>query len=321
MAGAVRLHEHRDFAAFVTAAAAENDLSEQFVEKDYWITQILEVVARTLPERAIFKGGTSLSKGWGMLDRFSEDIDLFVNPTVEPALTGRAIDRTLKQLKTDVAALGGLEFLPGESNTIGGFGRIDTFRYASRYPSIAGFPTTVRLEPGVQSGEQPTATMPISSLVGDLLHARAAADLGVEGLDPFRMTLLHFRRTFVEKLFAIHGKIERLKADGHPLGRDARHYADIHVLAGQPEVLAMLHSDEYALICADYDEKSRAFFPAGHRPPEGLRFAASDALFPPDELRAQIEPDYERECQRLFFRPHPPFDAVLERLRGIRDLL
>lgn len=125
----MRLHEHRDFAAFVTAAAAENDLSEQFVEKDYWITQILDVVARTLPERAIFKGGTSLSKGWGLLDRFSEDIDLFVNPAVEPALTGRAVDRILKQLKTDVAALGGLEFVADGSNTIGGFGRIDTFRY------------------------------------------------------------------------------------------------------------------------------------------------------------------------------------------------
>lgn len=318
----MRLHEHRDFAAFVTAAAAENDLSEQFVEKDYWITHILNVVARTLPERAIFKGGTSLSKGWELLDRFSEDIDLFVNPTVEPALTGRAIDRMLKRLKTDVESIGGLEFVADESNTIGGFGRIDTFRYESRYPQVAGFPTTVRLEPGVQSGEQPTASLPISSIVGDLLSTRGVAtDLGVEGLDPFAMTLLHFRRTFVEKLFAIHGKIERLKADGHPLGRDARHYADIHVLAGQPEVLAMLRSTEYALICADYDEKSRAFFPAGHRPPEGLRFAASDALFPSDELRAQIEPDYERECQRLFFRPHPPFGAVLERLLSIRDLL
>ena len=174
----------------------------------------------------------------------------------------------------------------------------------------------------MQSGEQPTAAVPISSIVGDLLSARGVvADLGVEGLDPFLMTLLHFRRTFVEKLFAIHGKIERLKQDGHPLGRDARHYADIHVLAGRPEVLAMLRSQEYAAIRADYDAKSRLFFPAGHRPPEGLRFAASDALFPSDELRARIEPDYELECQRLFFRPHPPFDAVLERLQGIRDLL
>jgi len=55
----MKLHEHDDFAAFVTAAAAENDLAEAFIEKDYWITEILRVVADTLGERAIFKGGTS----------------------------------------------------------------------------------------------------------------------------------------------------------------------------------------------------------------------------------------------------------------------
>jgi hypothetical protein len=42
------------------------------------------------------------------------------------------------------------------------------------------------------------------------------------------MTLLHYRRTFVEKLFALHGKIIRLQIEGHPLGRDARHYADLY---------------------------------------------------------------------------------------------
>jgi len=268
----VRLHEHPDFAAFVTAATAEPDLAEAFVEKDYWITEILRVIATTLPDRAIFKGGTSLLL---------------------------------------------------ESNTIGGFGRIDTFAYRSGFSAIAGFPSTVRLEPGIQSGNQPTQNVEISSFVADLLRRRGATgDLpNMDGLDPFTMTLLHFRRTFVEKLFALHGKVERLKTDGYPLGRDARHYADIHVLAGTGEVLAMLNSDEYAAIEADYDANSRAFFPKSYRPPDGLTFAASDALFPPDELRATIEADYERECTRLFFRPHPPFDHVLARLREIRTLL
>lgn len=255
MASQVRLHEHDDFAAFVTAAAAESDLAEAFVEKDYWITEILRVIADTLPGRAIFKGGTSLSKGWGLLDRFSDDIDLFVDPAVEPELAKRAVDRVLKQLATDVETIGGLSLT--ESNTIGGRGRVDTFTYESRFPAIAGFPPTVRLEPEVQSGRQPTADVQISSLVSDLLRDRGAhEDLGdVEGLYPFQMTLLHFRRTFVEKLFAIHGKVERLKADGHPLGRDARHYADIHVLAGRDEVLSMLRSDEYEEIRRDYDAK------------------------------------------------------------------
>jgi hypothetical protein len=230
VAGEVKLHEHPDFAAFLTAAAAERDLSEQFVEKDYWITEVLRVIAATLPGRAIFKGGTSLSKGWGLLDRFSEDIDLFVDPTVEPALAKRAIDRTLKQLSADVTAIGGLD--PVEVRSIKGFGRIDTFRYVSNYPQLAGFPPTVRLEPGVQSGRHPTADVQLTSIVAALIVTRGAAEeVATDGLDPFTMTLLHFRRTFIEKLFAIHGKVERLKLDGHPLGRDARHYADCRLPA------------------------------------------------------------------------------------------
>jgi hypothetical protein len=322
VAGQVRLHEHEDFTSFLTAAAAESELPEVFVEKDYWITEILRVIAKTLPDRAVFKGGTSLSKGWGLLDRFSEDIDLFVDPKVEPALRGRTIDRTLRRLKQDVEAIGGLEFVKADSRTIGGRGRMDTFRYRSRYPATQGFPPTVRLEPGVQSGRQPTETLQISSIVGDLLIARGVIDqLNVTGQEPFSMTLLHFRRTFVEKLFAIHGKVERLKQEGKSLGRDVRHYADLYVLAGRPQVLDMLASSEYESIRLDYDEKSRVYFSNSHRPPKGLRFASSDALFPSEELRARIEPGYEEECRRLFFRPSPPFAEVLERFQGIRELL
>jgi hypothetical protein len=77
----VRLHQHPDFAAFVTATSAGHHLREPFVEKDYWITEILRTIATTLPDRAIFKGGTGLAKGRGLLDRFSEDVDLFGGAT------------------------------------------------------------------------------------------------------------------------------------------------------------------------------------------------------------------------------------------------
>ncbi len=145
----------------------------------------------------------------------------------------------------------------------------------------------MRLEPGVQSGRQPTEARQISSIVGDMLTVDGAANqLDVSELEPFSMTLLHFRRTFVEKLFAIHGKVERLKQEGVPLGRDVRHYAGLFVLAGRPEVLDMLASPEYESIRLDYDEKSRAYFANSHRPPKGLRFASSDAMFPSEDLQA-----------------------------------
>jgi predicted nucleotidyltransferase component of viral defense system len=76
MAGEVKLFEHEDFEQVILRAADHHGLSEQFIEKDYYITEILRIVSTRMGERVIFKGGTSLSKGWGLIRRFSEDIDL-----------------------------------------------------------------------------------------------------------------------------------------------------------------------------------------------------------------------------------------------------
>jgi predicted nucleotidyltransferase component of viral defense system len=61
----MRLFEHPEFEQAMLRAAAELDVSEQFVEKDYYVTEILRIVAGRLGDRVAFKGGTSLSKGWG----------------------------------------------------------------------------------------------------------------------------------------------------------------------------------------------------------------------------------------------------------------
>jgi hypothetical protein len=234
MAGQVNLHEWAEFEQAINAAAADVGLDQQFVEKDYWVTTILRIVVSVLPGKTIFKGGTSLSKGWRLIDRFSEDIDLFVDPAkFDPALGRNGVTRTLKNLRDAVAAHPGLTLLDG-GHTINGFSREDTFEYETLYDELPGVAATVRLEPGIQSGKQPTATIALNSIVAGFLIDRGQGDVA-DDLQPFDMELLHFRRTFVEKLFTVHGKIERLKADSHAIGRDARHYADIHVLAGQAE--------------------------------------------------------------------------------------
>lgn len=133
------------------------------------------------------------------------------------------------------------------------------------------------------------------------------------------MHLLHFRRTFVEKMFALHGKVERLLDEDHPLGRDARHYSDLHVLVDQHEVRSMLASPEYGEIRRDYDERSRLFFPKAYRPPPDLAFRDSPALFPDPDLRARLEPEYEAECAFLFSdQDFPSFEDALARFVGRR---
>jgi Nucleotidyl transferase AbiEii toxin, Type IV TA system len=138
----------------------------------------------------------------------------------------------------------------------------------------------------------------------------------------FDMSLLHYRRTFVEKMFALHGKVARLQEDGHRLERDARHYSDLYVLAEQDEVRAMLVSAEYKEIRRDYDAKSRKFFPKSYRPPAQLSFADSEALFPDDRLRPRIAAEYEEQCQLLFpDDDYANFEEVLARFSEIRSLL
>ena len=81
----MKLCESVDFRDAIAAAAnyfSSQGLTEQFIEKDYYITEALRMIAGLYPERVIFKGGTSLSKGWNLINRFSEDIDLFFNPQI-----------------------------------------------------------------------------------------------------------------------------------------------------------------------------------------------------------------------------------------------
>ena len=112
MASEVRLFEHPEFEQVMLRAAEEFKLSEQFIEKDYYVTEILRIVARTLGERAIFKGGTSLSKGWNLIDRFSEDIDLFVNPqSFKPPPGKNKMDTILKDLAQTVSGHRALTWL------------------------------------------------------------------------------------------------------------------------------------------------------------------------------------------------------------------
>lgn len=214
----------------------------------------------------------------------------------------------------------GLDLVPALGQTIGGRGRADHLAYATRFDQLPGIASTVRLEPGIQSGDHPVEQRTIDSLVAAFLREQGQNDLA-EDLAPFEMPLLHFRRTFVEKLFTIHSKVMRLLQDGTPVARDARHYADLHALASRPEVLAMVQSDEYREICRDYDALSSRWFPRSHRPPAGLSFRESPALFPPADLREQLAADYATQCGLLFPGEFPSFVDVLGSFERVREWL
>jgi len=319
----VKLFEHPDFEQSILRAAEHfraRGLRPAIIEKDYYVTGALQIVAAS-GDKVIFKGGTSLAKGWNLIQRFSEDIDVFLDPQAfKPTLGKNAIDRELKTLRDAVGTHSALTFVPGESQTIGGFGRNDRFSYTQLFGGPGEVANRVLVETGTASGREPTVTVELRSYLGKFLQ-ESGVTLGAEDEGPFPMRLLHFRRTFVEKLFAIHSKVEMLKRDGQPLGTYARHYYDLFQLAAQGEVTAMLNSPEYAAIKTDYDQISRTHFPRRYFRPEGVSFARSDALFPPENLAATVGAEYEAQCRMLCYGPYPSWTEIQTRFLELRELL
>ena len=320
----MRLFEHPDFEQAVIRAAEyfrTRRLREAIIEKDYFVTEALRIIEQAAGPQVIFKGGTSLSKGWGLIQRFSEDIDIFLDPTAfNPPLGKKGIDRELKKLRQAIELHPALTFVETESQTIGGFGRNDRFEYAQRFIGPGEIRNRVFVEAGTASGREPTERVRLQSYVGQFLD-ETGTSLGAEDEGPFEMRLLHFRRTFVEKMFAIHAKVEAFKRTGQPIGGYARHYYDLFCLAERPEVEAMLRSKEYAAIKADYDRISNEYFPKSYVPPPAMSFAQSDALFPAAELRETISSNFEAQCHVLCFGPFPTWDQVQARLEHVRHLL
>ncbi len=319
----MRLYEHADFQQAILQAAEHfsgRGLRPAIIEKDYYVTEALRLIAAT-GKQVIFKGGTSLSKGWNLIQRFSEDIDIFLDPLAfKPALGKKAIDRELKKLRDVVGQHPALTFVAAESQTIGGFGRNDRFSYVQQFGGPGEVANRVLLEAGTASGREPTVVVELSSYLSEFMK-ETRVSLGTEDEESFAMRLLHFRRTFVEKMFAIHGKVQLLKRDRQRLGGYARHYYDLFQLSGEPEVLAMLKSAEYTSIKSDYDMVSRTHFAKSYFPPDEMSFALSDALFPPPELATAIGAEYEAQCRMLCYGPYPSWAEVQERFLEIRELL
>lgn len=320
----MKLFQHPDFDQAVLRATrhfASSGLREAFVEKDYYVTETLRIIAETAGGKAIFKGGTSLSKGWNLIQRFSEDIDIFLDPTAfSPPLGKKGIDRELKRLRLQIEQHPGLKFVEAESKTIGGFGRNDRFEYTQRFAGTGEIRDRVLLEAGTASGKEPTEPVKLQSYVGQFLQ-ETGASLGTDDEGPFEMRLLHFRRTFVEKMFAIHAKVETYKAQGKAIGVYARHFYDLYCLADRPEVQAMLRSAEYAAIKTDYDRVSREHFPKSYIPPPDMSFARSEALFPPTPLRGVLAVELATQCKILCFGQIPTWAELQAKLDAIRELL
>lgn len=310
------LFERDDFPDLVTLVAERRGIPDPaIVEKDYYVTEALRIIARDFGDVVIFKGGTSLSKGWDLIYRFSEDIDLYVAPAAAKSETRARFEA----IANAVDSFSGFTGRSGRSDK-GSSSWVEEFTFETRQPTSTISPN-VLLEAGIQSANQPTESRPLISLLAQELNAENAP-IETRDRNPFDMELLHFRRTFVEKLFTIHTRVEMMLESEVPIERYTRHYYDLAMLIDRPEVQDMLRSEEYALICSEYRDLTERFYSRQAKLlPENMNLSESSAIFPTGELRRLLSAAYTRQCDTLCYGDYPQFEAVLAQFEDIRAQL
>ena len=305
-----------DFLDLVRATAERKGLPIDIVEKDYYLTRALRALQQHCAGQFLLKGGTSLSKGWNLLDRFSEDIDLLFRAHREDRspMGKSAIDTRLKKAETVLAATKEFTRETHPFNSETGVHRTVTFSYPRRVEVVSGLGNTVILEMGVRGGLQPSATRPIESFVASFAEEKEIAR-EAEDLVSFDMELLDVRRTFIEKLFAAYAVFEANRAARH-----ARHYYDLYCLCGLTEIQEFAGTPRYIQLRSEIRSLSAKHFPQAALPPEE-GFAKCAAFSPAaDDLRV-LERNYVAE-RTLFLKLQPPtIHEVLERIGTLREKL
>lgn len=276
------------FSRLIMVTANDLNLDPLLIEKDYWAVEALraiylgfdiEINNAQVRIQPLFKGGTSLSKAFGIIARFSEDVDLLV-----PLPYGQDNEYSQSQraniLKQTIEVVSQKLGIAG--NRKGGSKGIDRHWLYPYNSVISSFETqivapTITVEVTVMGGSNPASLSRVSALVTD--HAQKINELPkFDDLTPVFIETLAPERTLVEKLAMLHdAATQAMRGDSRRLANAGRHYYDIGMLLKSNQVRTKLNAPWVAEIAADADLwSSKGNSPFTPRPPEG--FAASPAF-------------------------------------------
>lgn len=309
------LHNHKDFAALLHIVAEEMKVQPVLVEKDYWIMHCLYGLQQ-LKMRFELKGGTSLSKGYRIINRFSEDIDIRIEPPEAMRVkTGHNHDKPAHR-ESRKAFYGWL----AETITIDGIKSIerdtefDNESYRSGgirlyYTETTGTSSVLKdgvlLEAGFDT-VAPNIDKDISSWAYDYASSR------VELIDNRAIAVPCYEPgyTLVEKLQTISTKYRRQQETGQFPVNFLRHYYDVYCLLDQPDVQDFIGTEPYLA-----HKKWR--FPKLDDPDISRNPAFS--LSKPDTFRL-YERAYERTAA-LYYHGRPSLKEILARFASYAERL
>lgn len=250
--------DHDVFAELVSAAATHFAIPEVYVEKDYWITRMLLRLSESeYREQLIFKGGTSLSKAYKLVSRFSEDVDLAL---CVPGLSSGQAKRYMKDAEATMAA--DLEYQcnhPRESK--GSSFRKTVYRYPRLADGDFGQASEeLLLEINAFAVPEPYSQRRVQSIIAEFLQAVDRLDLIAQfGLDAFSLHVLHVERTAAEKVLGL-VKASRADQSVDALRAKIRHVYDLCMIVRHDEYRQTLAAKAFPTLLATVVQADRNQF-------------------------------------------------------------
>ncbi len=309
---------------FFTKVKQEINLPLPSIEKDWWVVQTLALVFQMeVAPYVVFKGGTSLSKAWGLIERLSEDVDLALSREflgfkgkISRTQVGKLRDASFKYISE--------HFLPRlrEAFNKAGFESVtidltevespdqDPVNILITYPSVVEkseyILPQVKLEIGSRSLLEPFTNRQFCSFVGDKFAGQPFAD------DKITVPCVNPERTYLEKLFLLHEEFKRPVAEIR-IRRMSRHLYDIQkisktiyseiALSDKQLYNSLVEHREHFMRWSGIDYSTH--FPPNLNP------------LPPSRLLSAFENDYKTMQEEMIYGESLPFNELMNELESI----
>jgi len=282
------------------AASQHLNIKLEFVEKDYWITWVLSRLANSkYVHDAVFKGGTSLSKGYNLIERFSEDVDIaIINNNDKTGNEVRTMIRTIgKEITSDLTELQ----IDGVTSKGSRF-RKSVFEYVTTEKGNRN--NRLIVEINSFANPFPFQELTIQSMIFDFLM-QTGNEKYIEQyhLQSFRVNVLSKEQTLLEKMVALI-RFSFEKSVVQSLSEKIRHFYDLYYLMNDPGCIAFASTDSFKEQFEVILQHDREMF----EEPYGWRLnSISDSPLVIDfpKVWHQLKGKYQTELSALAYRPIP----------------
>ncbi|MBP8850887.1 MAG: nucleotidyl transferase AbiEii/AbiGii toxin family protein [Breznakibacter sp.] len=305
--------------------ALQKKLPNQAIEKDWWIVQTLSALFNlTCSPFLIFKGGTSLSKGWNLIQRFSEDIDLVIDreslgfsgdldtrgiKNLRKATKKYIVETLLPELHAKFVELG-LEVVvkPRHFESSGQDPMIIELFYPKLFELNDYLKPDLLIEIGSRSLFEPNTLTTFKSFVADVYSESPFAD------EPITVPTANIERTFLEKIFLLHEEFQK-PASKIRVERMSRHLYDIEKLMHTAEAMEVIINHDLYNAIVRHRQKYTPLQEVDY-----AKHAPSTIQFvPPQQQLDAWESDYKLMQEYMIYGNSLSFAKLIENLNSLQN--